>query len=87
MTVAKDLDSLWGWPVGAYVGAAYGTYEDELRPIGGLRARIAPGFAVQAIHDGVNLHPSIELELPGDQTLSVIWVETEMLGIAYSVAF
>jgi hypothetical protein len=87
MTVAKDLESLWGWPVGAYVGAAYGTWEDELRPIGGLRARVAPGFAVQAIHDGVNLHPSIELELPGDQTLSVIWVETEMLGIAYSVAF
>ena len=86
-TVAKDLESVIGWPISAYVGAAYGTYEDELRAIGGARARLGRGVAIQAIHDGVNLHPSVEINFAGAHTVSVIWVETEMFGIAYSLAF
>jgi hypothetical protein len=42
---------------------------------------------VRAGHDGVNLHPSVEINLPGDHTVSLLWVETEMFGVAYSVAF
>ncbi|HSN55217.1 MAG TPA: hypothetical protein VLT32_11110 [Candidatus Sulfomarinibacteraceae bacterium] len=76
-----------GWSVAPYVGVAHGTYEDEPRPIGGLRARLGSGVAIQVIYDGVNLHPSVEVNLPREQTLSFTWVETEMFGVAYSVAF
>ena len=86
-TLAKDLESVVGWPVGTYAGFSYGTYDDELRLIGGARARIGEAIAVQAIWDGVNLHPSLEFNLPGGHTVTFIWVETEMFGVAYSVAF
>lgn len=86
-TVAKDLESVIGWPVAPYAGVSYGTYDDELRVIGGLRARVGRTVAIQAIWDGVNLHPSVEINLPCDQTLSLMWVETEMFGLAYSLAF
>lgn len=87
VTVAKNLESVVGWPIAPYIGASYGTFDDELRAIGGLRARLGGRVAIQAIYDGVNLHPSLEINLPGDQTVSFIWVETEMFGVAYSVAF
>jgi hypothetical protein len=87
VAVAKNLESVVGWPIAPYIGASYGTFDDELRAIGGLRARLGGKVAIQAIYDGVNLHPSLEINLPGDQTVSFIWVETEMFGVAYSVAF
>ena len=86
-TVAKDLEPIMGWPIAPYIGASYGTFDDELRMIGGLRARLGRGVAVRATHDGVNLHPALEVDLSGNQTLSFIWVETEMFGLAYSVSF
>ena len=87
LTVAKDLESVVGWPIAPYVGASYGTFDDELRAIGGLRARLGRSVAIQAIYDGVNLHPSVEVNLSGNQTVSFIWVDTEMFGVAYSLAF
>lgn len=87
MTIAKDLESVVGWPIAPYVGASYGTWDDELRAIGGLRARLGRRVAIQAIYDGVNLHPSLEVNFSGAHTLSFIWVETEMFGVAYSIAF
>ena len=87
MTIAKDLESVVGWPIAPYVGVSYGTFDETLRAIGGLRARFGRGVSIQAIYDGVNLHPSVEVNLPGDHTLSFLWVETEMFGVAYSLAF
>lgn len=87
VTVAKDLESVLGWPIAPYVGASYGTFDDELRAIGGVRARVGRGVAVQVISDGVNLHPSLDIDLPGTHRVSFIWVETEMFGVAWSMAF
>lgn len=85
-TLSKDLEGLTGWPVAPYVGAAYGTFEDDLRAVGGLRVRFGRGFASTVIHDGKALHPTLEYRL-GRHAFSALWVDTRDLGLAYSVVF
>lgn len=86
-TVAKNLDTVLGWPIAPYVGLSYGTYDDELRLVGGLRADLGARVSLLAIHDGVNLHPAIDLFLPHGQTVTFLWVDLQDFGVAYSVAF
>ena len=86
-TLSKDLSVIHGWPVAPYVGAAYGTYENDLRAIGGLYIRLPAGFASTLIHDGKNFHPTVEYQFLQRHVISVLWVDTEDLGVAYSVAF
>ena len=87
-TLSKDLSTVNGWPVSPYVGLSYGTFEDDTRAIGGVYVR-APGtgFASTLIHDGKNFHPTVEYRFLGRHVISVLWVETENVGVAYSVAF
>ncbi len=89
VTVSKDLSTIWRrWPVSPYVGVAYGTYEDDTRAIGGLHLR-APGtgFASTLIHDGKNFHPTVEYRFAERHVISALWVDTQHVGLAYSVAF
>ncbi len=45
-------------PIAPYAGAAYGTYEEKLRPIGGINIRFPLNFSSLIIYDGVKLHPT-----------------------------
>jgi hypothetical protein len=86
VTVSKDLEANTGWPIAPYVGAAYGTFEEELRAIGGLRVRLPRDFTLGSIWDGKDLHPSLEWRR-GPHNFTLLWVATAQAGFAYSVAF
>ena len=88
VTLSKDLSSVNGWPISPYVGAAYGTYDDKLRAMGGMYIRI-PGtnFASTLIHDGVNFHPTLEYRFRERHVFTLLAVATEDLGVSYSIAF
>lgn len=67
----------WGVeiPVSGYAGASYGTWENDLRAIGGVSWRVHPRFSVGAQHDGVNLHGVANYDLgelgPGNTRWSI----------------
>ena len=42
--------------VAPYAGASFGTFDDELVPIGGLLIRWFDRFSTTSLHDGDNLH-------------------------------
>jgi hypothetical protein len=86
VTVSKDLESVNGWKAAPYVGAAYGTFDDELRAVGGIRWRLPLEFTVGGIYDGEQLHLIGEYRFR-KHVFSVLWVELEDLGVAYSIAF
>jgi len=86
-TLSKDLEGLTGWPIAPYVGGAYGTFDDEFRAIGGLTARLGRGFATTMIHDGKAFHPTLDYRFLDRHVVSLLWVDTNDLGFAYSVAF
>ena len=87
-TLSKALDPLIGWPVTPYVGVSYGTYENDTRMIGGLNLGIPEtGISSTLIHDGKNFHPTVEYRFLDRHVLSLLWVDTEEVGVAYNVAF
>jgi len=57
---AFSLDpKAWGWetsPVTGYAGASYGTFQNDLRAIGGLAYSITPFVSAGVQHDGINVH-------------------------------
>lgn len=86
-TLSKDLEQRTGWPIAPYVGAAYGTFEDDLKAVGGLHARFGAKFSATFIHDGEAFHPTLDYRFFGRHVLSLLWVDTRNLGVSYSVAF
>lgn len=85
-TLSKDLESTTGLPLAPYAGVSYGTFDDRLRGIGGLRWRITESLSSTAIWDGEELHPTVEYRR-GRHAFSLLWVATEDIGLAYSVVF
>ncbi|MHC4837753.1 MAG: hypothetical protein ACYTF3_06160 [Planctomycetota bacterium] len=55
----------WGWelPVNGYLGAAYGTFADDLRAIGGLRWRVTDELSLSVQHDGEQVHGILSMPL------------------------
>jgi hypothetical protein len=86
VTVSKNLRELTGLPVAPYVGAAYGTYEHRLRPVGGLSIFLGKGFSILATYNGVQVHPLLNYSR-GRHTLSLIMVQGRDPGMSYSVTF
>ena len=86
-TLSKDLEKWSGLPLAPYAGAAYGTFEDELRLIGGLLIRFGGGFSSTLIHDGKAFHPTLEYRFLDRHAISLLWVDTDDLGVSYSLAF
>lgn len=86
VTLSKDLENLTGLPLAPYVGLAYGTFDDRLRGVGGLRARIGAGFSSTVIWDGKEAHPTVEYRL-GPHAFSFLWIAMEDAGVSYSVVF
>jgi hypothetical protein len=86
-TVSKNLEPQLDIPISPYLGVAYGTYEDELRAIGGAHIRFGAGLASTLIYDGKAFHPTLEYRFLERHVLTLLWVDTRNLGIAYSIAF
>lgn len=79
---AGDLRDRLDW----LLGAAYGTHEDKLRPIGGLNYGFTEQVSALIIFDGVNVHPTVTWT-GGRHAITVLVVEAKHLGLSYSVSF
>ena len=86
-TLSKDLSTVNDWPIAPYVGAAYGTYDNKLRAMGGLYIRLPRNFASTLIYDGVNFHPTLEYRFRERHVFTLMAVAVEDLGLSYSIAF
>lgn len=89
-TVAKNLERWINVPVAPYVGAAYGTFRDDLRPIAGGNIRLTEQLAALIIYDGKNTHSTLSWT-KGRHVLTAMLVQVNddrfTGGVAYSISF
>lgn len=85
-TVSKNLRHATGLPLAPYVGAAYGTHEDRLRPIGGLSITLNDRWGSTILFDGVRVHPTATYTR-GRHQFGVILERGRHPGANYSVTF
>ena len=85
-TFSKNLRRETGLPIAPYVGAAYGTFDHRLRPIGGLSISLNRNFSILATYNGVNVHPLL-IFTHERHAISLIMVKGRDPGMSYSVTF
>jgi hypothetical protein len=85
-TVSKNLKRETKLPIAPYFGFAYGTYQDRLRPVGGLNIGFTEQWGAFVIFDGVRLHPMLNFSR-GRHVLSLILVRGHDPGVSYSISF
>lgn len=85
-TFSKNLKHQTGLPIAPYVGAAYGTYEDRLRVIGGLNISVGEGWSSTILFDGVRVHPTVNYT-HGRHQFGVILERGRNPGASYSISF
>jgi hypothetical protein len=85
-TISKNLKHHTGLPIAPYVGVAYGTFEDQLRAIGGLNITLSERFSSTILFDGVRLHPTANYTR-GRHQLGVILERGRHPGASYSISF
>lgn len=84
--VSKNLKRETGLPIAPYVGLAYGTYEDRLRPVGGLNVYFTEKFSAYITYNGVHVHPILNFTYRR-HVLSLIMVRGRQPGVSYSISF
>jgi hypothetical protein len=85
-TASKSLRRETRLPIAPYVGVAFGTFEDEWRPIGGLNIGFTEELTALLIHDGVNFHPTFSRSR-GRHVVTLLLVDGYHPGISYSISF
>ena len=85
-TLSKSLERETGLPFAPYAGVAYGTYEDRLRPIGGLNIYYKQRWSSTILFDGVRVHPLVNYAR-GRHAFSAIMERGRNPGASYSVSF
>jgi hypothetical protein len=85
-TASKNLKHSTGWPIAPYAGLAYGTYEDRLRPIGGLNIYAGERWSSTVLFDGVRVHPLVNYAR-GRHVFSFVMERGRNPGASYSVSF
>jgi hypothetical protein len=85
-TFSKNIKHWTGLPLAPYVGAAYGTYEDRLRVIGGLNITFKERWSSTILFDGVRVHPLINYTYKRHQ-FGVIMERGRNPGVSYSISF
>ena len=85
-TASKNLEKETGLPVAPYFGVAYGTYENRLRPIGGLNVYLPKGFSSTILFDGVKVHPLLNYT-NGRHQFGFMLAQGKKAGFSYSVSF
>ena len=73
-------------PIAPYAGVAYGTYEDRLRPIGGLNIGFTEAASSLIVFDGVHVHPMLNFSYKR-HIFSFILVGGRDPGVSYSITF
>jgi hypothetical protein len=85
-TLSKNLQRETHLPIAPYVGVAYGTKVDGLRPIGGLNINFTDKLSATVIFDGVHVHPLLNFN-HDRHAVSLILVKGRDPGISYSISF
>jgi hypothetical protein len=85
-TFSKNLRRDTGLPIAPYVGVAFGTYDDRLRPIGGLNFLLSKKLSILVTYNGVNVHPLLSFT-HGRQAISLVMVKGRDPGVSYSISF
>jgi hypothetical protein len=85
-TVSKDLLTQLGLPIAPYAGVSYGTYEDRLRPIGGLNINFTRWMAGTVMFDGRKVHPMLNF-YKGRHGFTFLLAQGKNPGMTYSVSF
>lgn len=89
-TLSKDLEHWTGLPIAPYAGVSFGTFEDELDVIGGVRVRWSEDWSSTHLWDGENLHHLVETNVGETQTLGVVVVDLDGavdVGVTWSIGF
>jgi hypothetical protein len=85
-TASKNLTRETGLPIAPYAGVAYGTWDDRVRPIGGLNIGFSEALSSLVIFDGEHAHPTLTY-VWGRHAFTFLLVEGVHPGFSYSVAF
>lgn len=89
-TVSKNVEEWIGLPIAPYVGVAYGTFADDVRPIAGGNIRFTDQLSALVIYDGRNTHPTLSWTT-GRHVFTAMAVQLDddefRLGLAYSASF
>lgn len=85
-TFSKNLERETGLPISPYFGVTYGTYENRLRPIGGLNISLPKNFSTTILFDGVKVHPLLNYNYKRHQ-FGFMLAQGKKAGFSYSVSF
>ncbi len=86
-TVSKNLSGELKLPVAAYVGVAYGTYEDRFLPLAGLTVNWRENLSSLVIFDGVKVHPTLTYALGRRHVFTFLLAQGKNPGVSYSISF
>lgn len=89
-TLSKDIEAWTKLPIAPYAGVSYGTYADELVPIGGLVVRWSERVSTTHSYDGHNLHHIASYARDDGTAFGVVVAEQDehyFLGVTLSVSF
>ncbi len=73
-TVSKTFEAETGLPVAPYAGVAYGTFEDELNPIGGGSVYWTGRVSTTHLYDGKNVHHLLNVGVTDRFSIGILYV-------------
>jgi len=85
-TLSKSLREWTRLPLEVYAGAAFGTYDDRVRPIGGLNVLFNERWVATALFDGVRVHTLLNYRT-GRHEVGLVLDRSWNPGMSYSVSF
>lgn len=85
-TFSKNLERETGLPISPYFGVTYGTFDNRVRPIGGLNIALPKNFSTTILFDGVKVHPLINYNYERHQ-FGFMLAQGKKAGFSYSVSF
>ena len=86
VTLSKNIRPLLRVPIAPYAGAAFGTFDDRLRAIGGVNVSLTEHVSALVTYNGVHTHSIVSLTL-GPQTFSFLYLSGGDLGAAWNVTW
>ena len=85
-TASKNIEPWTTLPLEPYVGVAYGSYRDDVRPIGGMNVRLSDRWTATGLYDGRRGHALLSYSL-GRHQIGLVLERGWNPGMSYSVAF
>jgi hypothetical protein len=85
-TFSKTLKPFVHLPIAPYAGAAYGTYNDRLRFIGGVNIAVTDSLSALVTYNGEHYNSILSLSR-GRYTGSLLFVSGGNIGAAWNVTW